>query len=119
MRTFSLTQKKKFMLKQIPFFATWANMSSNRRQEALIAYLFILPWLIGFIVFFLGPIIASAILSMTEWNIVGAPEWIGFQNYRTIFTNDARFLKSVQVTLTYSALYLPLEVACGIGLAVL
>jgi multiple sugar transport system permease protein len=112
-----LKQKRQSL--EIPFFTAWANLSPNRRQEALVGYLFILPWLIGFVVFFLGPIIASAILSMTEWNIVGAPEWIGLQNYRTIFTNDARFLKSVQVTLTYSALYLPLEVACGIGLAVL
>jgi multiple sugar transport system permease protein len=70
-------------------------------------------------VFFVGPIIASFILSFTQWNIVGTPEWIGLENYQTIFTNDPRFVKAVQVTLTYSVFYLPLEVACGIGLAVL
>src|SRR5262249_9678453 len=82
-------------------------------------YLFISPWLIGFIVFFLGPVIASFILSFTSWNIVGAPQWVGLANYQEIFTTDARFAKAVTVTLTYSVFYLPLEVVCGIGLAVL
>lgn len=64
-------------------------------------------------------IIASLFLSFTRWNIVGDPTWVGLDNYVTIFTEDLRFKKSVEVTLTYSLLYLPLEVMCGIGLAVL
>lgn len=62
---------------------------------------------------------ASLFLSFTRWNIVGDPTWVGLDNYVTIFTEDLRFKKSVEVTLTYSLLYLPLEVMCGIGLAVL
>jgi multiple sugar transport system permease protein len=107
------------MIRNIPYFRAWSELGQTRRKEAIAGYLFISPWLIGFIVFFVGPIIASFILSFTSWNIVGTPEWVGFENYRTIFTADARFVKSVQVTLTYAALYLPLEVVCGIGLAVL
>ncbi|MBZ0285428.1 MAG: sugar ABC transporter permease [Anaerolineae bacterium] len=94
-------------------------MAPNRRKEAVAGYLFISPWLIGFLVFFLGPIIASFVLSFTSWNIVGTPEWVGLENYNTILTADPRFVKAVQVTLTYSIIYLPLEVVCGIGLAVL
>lgn len=97
----------------------WRDLSESRRREALTGYLFISPWMIGFIVFFLGPIIASLFLSFTRWNIVGDPTWVGLDNYVTIFTEDLRFKKSVEVTLTYSLLYLPLEVMCGIGLAVL
>lgn len=107
------------MISRLPMFAAWSQLSSSRRREALAGYLFISPWLIGFIVFFVGPIIASFILSFTSWNIVGTPTWVGLENYQTIFTNDPRFIKSIQVTLTYSVFYLPLEVICGILLAVL
>ena len=103
----------------LPRIGIWRDLSESRRREALTGYLFISPWMIGFIVFFLGPIIASLFLSFTRWNIVGDPTWVGLDNYVTIFTEDLRFKKSVEVTLTYSLLYLPLEVMCGIGLAVL
>lgn len=105
--------------KRLPFFATWAELSASRRQEAMTGYLFILPWLIGFIVFFVGPIIASFFLSFTSWNIVGAPEWVGLENYQSIFTSDPRFIQAIKVTLTYSVIYLPLEVICGLALAML
>ncbi|MBK9746340.1 MAG: sugar ABC transporter permease [Anaerolineae bacterium] len=107
------------MVSRIPLFAAWASLGRERRKEAISGYLFISPWLIGFIIFFVGPIIASFILSFTQWNIVGAPTWVGLDNYVDIFTSDARFLKAVQVTLTYALFYLPLEVICGIGLALL
>jgi multiple sugar transport system permease protein len=107
------------MINRVPYFRAWSELTASRRKEAIAGYLFISPWLIGFIVFFLGPIIASFVLSFTQWNIVGTPEWIGLKNYQDIFTSDPRFIKAVQVTLTYAVIYLPLEVICGIGLAVL
>jgi ABC-type sugar transport system permease subunit len=107
------------MIRRLPYFRSWTELNPARRREAIAGYLFISPWLIGFIVFFVGPIIASFILSFSSWNIVGQPVWVGLQNYHDIFTSDLRFAKAVQVTLTYSVLYLPLEVICGIGLAVL
>ena len=97
--------------------ATWAALSPARKREAIAGYLFISPWLIGFIVFFLGPILASFALSFTRWNITGSPTWIGLDNYTSIFTDDPRFIKAVTVTLRYALFYLPLEVICGIGLA--
>lgn len=103
----------------LPKIGIWRDLSASRRREALTGYLFIAPWLFGFIVFFLGPIIASLVLSFTRWNIVGDPIWVGLDNYVTIFMEDLRFKKAVEVTLTYSIFYLPLEVICGIGLAVL
>lgn len=107
------------MISRLPIVAEWRALSSARRREAISGYLFISPWLIGFIVFFVGPIIASFFLSFTSWNIVGTPQWVGLENYSDILTNDPRFLKAVQVTITYAVFYLPFEVACGIGLAVL
>lgn len=107
------------MISRLPVVVEWRTLSPARRREAISGYLFILPWLIGFIVFFVGPIIASFFLSFTSWNIVGTPQWVGLQNYSDILSTDARFLKAVQVTITYAVFYLPLEVICGIGLAVL
>lgn len=103
----------------IPFTRSWTQLTPERKREAIAGYLFISPWLIGFIVFFVAPIIASFLLSFTDWNIVGQPEWVGFYNYEQIFTSDLRFKKAVEVTLTYAIFYLPLEVVCGIALAVL
>ena len=104
---------------RLSIFQTWRDLSPNRQREAVSGYLFISPWIIGFLVFFLGPIIASLFLSFTRWNIVGDPIWVGLDNYQTIFTEDVRFKKAVLVTLRYAVMYLPLEVGCGIGLAVL
>jgi multiple sugar transport system permease protein len=107
------------MTTRLPIVSEWRELSPARKREAVSGYLFISPWLIGFLVFFVGPIIASFILSFTSWNIVGTPEWVGLKNYTDIFTTDTRFLKAVQVTFTYAIFYLPLEVVCGIGLAAL
>src|SRR5215510_5303872 len=106
------------MIRTSSFSSAWSQLSPNRKREALAGYLFISPWLIGFVVFFAGPIIASLFLSFTSWNIVSAPQWVGLKNYVDIFTSDQRFLRAVQVTVTYAIFYLPLEVICGIGLAV-
>ncbi|MDQ7026261.1 MAG: sugar ABC transporter permease [Anaerolineae bacterium] len=102
----------------LPLIRNFTSLTSSEQREALFGYLFISPWMIGFLVFFLGPIIASFVLSFSRWDIVGEIQWVGFANYERIFTNDPSFRKSVQVTLTYAVFYLPLEVIFGIGLAV-
>ncbi|MBN2470501.1 MAG: sugar ABC transporter permease [Anaerolineae bacterium] len=96
----------------------WSKLSTSERQEAIAGYLFISPWLVGFILFFAGPILASFVLSFTRWNIVGTPQWVGLDNYHRIFTADPFFQKAVSVTLRYSIFYLPLEVLAGILIAV-
>src|SRR5712692_1548060 len=99
--------------------ASWRRLSLAERREAVAGYLFISPWFIGFIVLFVGPILASFVLSFTDWNIVGSATWIGLDNYRQIFNADPQFWQSVKVTLTYALFYLPLEMLGGLGLAVL
>jgi multiple sugar transport system permease protein len=96
----------------------WSKLSTSERREAVAGYLFISPWIVGFVLFFAGPILASLVLSFTRWNIVGTPEWVGWANYQRIFTADPFFQKAVSVTLRYSLFYLPLEVICGILIAV-
>ena len=61
-----------------------------------------MPWLIGLIVFTLGPFIASLYLSFTDWRILGAPKWIGLDNYERILTADPLFRKTLGNTVYYA-----------------
>ncbi|HEU5102067.1 MAG TPA: sugar ABC transporter permease [Roseiflexaceae bacterium] len=88
------------------------------RREAIWFWFFISPWVLGFVIFTLGPIVASAYLSLTRYNLASSPVFIGFTNYANLF-NDRIFWKSLQVTAYYSALALPLGICLSLLLAVL
>ncbi len=75
---------------------------SRRFRRNLPGYLFIMPWLIGLIVFTLGPFIASLYLSFTDWRILGSPNWVGFDNYNRILTQDPLFRKTLGNTVYYA-----------------
>jgi multiple sugar transport system permease protein len=77
--------------------------SPLERREAIEGYLWISPWVIGFLIFSLGPIIASAYLSFTQYKIAGSPVWIGLENYRQAFFIDKQFWPSLWRTFYYSA----------------
>ena len=84
-----------------------------------IGYLFIGPWLIGFIAFTAFPFLASIYLSFTRYDIVQSPLWVGAANYHTLLTGDPLFWKSLAVTCRYAALAVPLGIVAGVGLALL
>ncbi|MGE5249087.1 MAG: carbohydrate ABC transporter permease [Bacteroidota bacterium] len=92
---------------------------SLRRQEAVWGYIFISPWLIGFVVFTLGPMIASLVLSLTRYNITTAPAFIGLQNYIKLFTGDPKFWHSLSVTVRFASIAIPLNLTFGFVLAFL
>ncbi|MDE2767786.1 MAG: sugar ABC transporter permease [Chloroflexota bacterium] len=69
--------------------------------------LFVTPWLITFLWFTLGPFIASIFLSFTNYRFIGLPEWVGLNNYVRLFTDDAKFIRSVINTLYYTAVHVP------------
>ncbi len=93
--------------------------SSLARREAINAYLLISPWLIGFIVFTLGPMLASLVFSFTDYSIVRSTRFVGLQNYITMLFEDYRFWHSLKVTLTYAIFAIPLGLALGLFLALL
>lgn len=95
------------------------HFSRLARNEALWGYIFIAPWLIGFLVFRLGPMIASAYFSVTEYAIVTAPKFIGLNNFVRMFTDDPSFWDALRVTLTYALFSVPLGIMCALGLALL
>ena len=80
------------------------------RRQGLTGYLFISPWLVGFLVFTLVPFVASIGLSFSRYDIVLAPAWVGLANYRELLTNDPLFWRSLRVTLTSAT---PLTTACS------
>lgn len=92
---------------------------SMRRRESLWGYVFISPWLIGFIIFTVGPMIASLFLSLTSYNITTAPVFIRLDNYIKLFTADPKFWHSLGVTVKFAAIAIPLNLVFGFVLALL
>ena len=86
-------------------------------QESLTAYLFILPSLVGFTVFFAVPSLRAVQISFTEWNLLRAPEAVGFENYRELFT-DPDFWNALKVTGLYVLYNIPLQTVLGLFIAV-
>ena len=93
-------------------------LSKLARQEERAAYLFLSPWIFGFFVFLLGPILASVYLSMNDWSFVTDPKWVGLDNYRDM-ASDRDFLHSMSVTIRYLILSVPVYLIAGFGLALL
>lgn len=83
---------------------TVVNKSFNRQW---VAYLYILPWIVGFIAFQLYPFIASFVYSLSEFSILKPMKFVGFNNYIKMFTNDRLFWKSLTVTLKYVIIAVP------------
>ncbi|HUX51245.1 MAG TPA: sugar ABC transporter permease [Spirochaetia bacterium] len=70
-------------------------------EEAVAGYLFAAPVILGLIIFVIGPMILSAIVSLTDWNVLTAPHFIGIKNYIHLFTTDLYFANSLLVTSYY------------------
>ncbi|MEM4217697.1 MAG: sugar ABC transporter permease [Candidatus Methanomethylicaceae archaeon] len=86
-------------------------------KRATEGYLFILPWIIGFVIFTAGPLLGSFSISLTEWNIVGTPKFVGLQNYQKML-EDKFFWQSLKVTMLY-LFNVPLNLVLGLLLALL
>jgi multiple sugar transport system permease protein len=96
-----------------------ASLRGLRVRETLTAYGFISPWLIGFVLFTAGPIIASLGLSFFSWKMLTPPKFIGLDNFINMFTTDALFKTSIGVTVKYVLISVPLTQVLALGLAIL
>ncbi|TXK18632.1 carbohydrate ABC transporter permease [Homoserinibacter sp. GY 40078] len=85
--------------------------------EKIAPYTFLAPWLIGFFVITLGPMLVSLYLSFTDFSMLAPPEWVGVDNYVKLFTNDPKYLDSVRVTLIYVLVSVPLQLAFALLVA--
>lgn len=82
-------------------------------------YIFILPWIIGFLVFTAGPMLLSLTMSFFEWPITGSPHFRGFGNYSEMFTADPQWRQSLGISLRYAVIFVPLNLLIALFLAVL
>lgn len=89
-----------------------------RQQHYLWAYIFLLPWIIGFLALTAGPMVTSLWLSFHKGDFVSL-EYVGVENYRRLFTEDPLFWKSLKVTVLYAVIAVPLGIAGSLGLAML
>ena len=87
--------------------------------EAIAGYLYISPWILGFLLFTLGPFVASFLLSFADYAIATPPRWAGLSNFRRAFFEDDLFWKSLKVTVTYVAWMVPTGIIISLLLAVL
>ncbi|HRL50137.1 MAG TPA: sugar ABC transporter permease [Propioniciclava sp.] len=90
----------------------------RRRREARAGYAFLSPWLLGFFVLTVGPMIASLYLSFTDYNLFSAPRIVGVDNYVRLFS-DPNFLQAVKVTGTYVLVGTPLKLLAALAVAML
>ncbi len=90
----------------------------RERRETREFYLFVSPWLIGFLIFTAGPMLASVVLSFAEWDVITPPKWVGLDNYRML-AHDPLFWKSLGVTATYTLVAVPLHLTISLAVAIL
>lgn len=77
-----------------------------------------MPFIIGFVVLTIFPMVMSLYFSFTDYDMLGKPEWIGFENYSRML-DDAKFIKSVKVTLFYVATAVPFRLIFALAIAML
>jgi multiple sugar transport system permease protein len=89
------------------------------RRENLMGWLWASPWILGFLIFTLGPMLASVYYSFTEFAVISPPRWIGLENYRTMLTDDDLIGQSLKVTTLYAFFGVPLYLVVGFSVAIL
>lgn len=90
----------------------------RRRKETLTGLLFVAPALVGFLVFYLLPTLRAVQISLTDWNLMRAPKFVGLANYAKLL-GDENFWHSAWVTVAYVLYNIPIQTALGLLLAVL
>lgn len=93
-------------------------MTRKKRSFRYIGLIYVLPWILGLLIFQLYPFIASFYYSLTDYNMVNAPKFIGLDNYKQIFMNDPGFTQALKVTSIYVVLAVPVKLAFALFVAI-
>jgi multiple sugar transport system permease protein len=89
------------------------------KRNNLVGYLFISPWLIGFLLFTLVPMAISLWLAFTDFDILGDWDYVGLQNFERMFFQDIRYGRSLRATFSYVIIAVPLRLVFALGIAML
>ena len=92
-------------------------MRSSTFRKLALGLLFISPWIVGFLVFTVYPVVYTLRISFTRYSGFGEPMWIGLANYRALLT-DSVFWQSLQNTLYYTAFAVPIGVVVAMAMAI-
>ncbi len=95
------------------------NIAKRRFRDKVSPYLFISPWIFGFLFFTLGPLVFSLIMSFYDWPVVGERTFVGLDNYKIMLTQDPLFWDSLWVTVKFGLFFVPFNITLGLLLAVL
>jgi multiple sugar transport system permease protein len=90
----------------------------RRRSETRAALLFLSPWILGFLIFTLWPVLYSGYLSFTEYDVINDPTYVGFDNYREML-EDPKVSLAIKNTFIYAALSVPTKIVFALCLAML
>lgn len=90
------------------------------RREAIAGYMMVGPWLFGFLLLTAGPIVASILFSICDYDVLHAPRYVGMGNYRTLLTDDRELIGKALYNAGYLALWgIPLGMSTGLAIALL
>lgn len=89
------------------------------RGAGVAPWLFISPWILGFLFFTLGPLVFSLVMSLYDWPVVGTRTFVGVDNYTTMLRDDPQFRDSLWITVKFAGLFVPLNIILSFLLAVL
>ncbi len=90
-----------------------------KRKDNIAGFVLLAPWLFGFLLMWLIPMLISIYYSMTDFNLLNTPKFIGLQNYIRVFTQDKTFIQAMMVTFTYVVLLVPLRLAFALWVAMI
>ena len=88
-------------------------------RECLWGFAFAIPWILGLLIFTIGPIFVSIYLSLSKYDVISAPEFLGIDNYRRAFLEDELFWPSLGRTFTYAIGVVPISIIGALSLAIL
>lgn len=87
------------------------------KGQRFLGLAYLAPYIIGLLVFTAVPFLASLYLSFTDYDLLSSPEWVGWDNFKKLFTRDRTFWKSLNVTLLYVFITVPLKLAFALFIA--
>lgn len=94
-------------------------MTLREKKELRIGLIVILPWIIGFVCFMLIPLIYSFFVSFTNYSFLSSPQFVGLQNYITMFVGDELIWKSLGITFSYAIIAVSSQLVVGFLIALL
>lgn len=92
-------------------------LSTTLGKEKVAGYVFIMPFIIGLLVFTVIPFFTSLYLAFTDYNVLTAPKWIGLNNFKRMFFEDKLFWKAFWVTFRFAFIQIPIKLLVSLGVA--